>query len=393
MAIRIFETMIDEFDIRRVKDATSIVEVMSEFVTLKKSGSMYECLCPFHDDNHIGNFKVNPRRNTYCCYSCGAWGDSLSFLEDYAGMDFHDAFYYLAAKYGIYVKGQESYKPKKKPTPCKPHTPPPALPVWEFNKKFLEKRRDLTDDNLYNWIMSLPWNDRQRERIPGIMDAYFVGHSRDGRSIFWQIDEIGRARTAKLMRYQPDGHRDKSRYSITWMHSLFEREGLFDPDKAEIHPTLFGMHLLDVSLRATVNIVESEKSALIAAIYFGEFKNDIWMATGGKTRMTYDYFLPIIARKRKVNLYPDIDAIEVWKKLAQELDYDKVKLQDRFMLNNWNTEKDGPKADIADIIVRLLYEQRANKTQSVDDVLDVMKASNPHLADLINRLHLTPVTP
>ena len=382
--------MIDEFDIRKVRDAASIVEVMSEFVTLRKCGSMYECLCPFHDDHNLGSFKVNPRRNTYCCYSCGAWGDSLDFLMDYAGMSFVDAITYLAAKYGIILRGMDSYKPIKKPTPCKPHTPPPSLPVWEFNKKFLEKRRDLSQDNLYNWIVQLPWDDRQRNRIPGIMAAYFVGHSKDGRSIFWQIDELGRARTAKLMRYQADGHRDKGKYSITWMHTIFEREGLYDPDKAEIHPTLFGMHLLDVSPTATINIVESEKTALLASIYFGEFKNDIWMATGGKNRMTKDLFLPIIARHRKVNLYPDIDGIEEWQNLALSLESDKVKMQDKFMKKIWR-EEDGPKADLADIIVRLLEEKRAGKTQAVTKAIEEMSSRNPMLATLIKRLHLEPI--
>ena len=384
--------MIDEFDIRKVRDAASIVEVMSEFVTLRKCGSMYECLCPFHDDHNLGSFKVNPRRNTYCCYSRGAWGDSLDFLMDYAGMSFVDAINYLAVKYGIIIRGMDSYKPIIQPTPCKPHTPPPALPVWEFNKKFLEKRRDLTDDNLYKWIVSLPWDDRQRNRIPGIMAAYFVGHSRDGRSIFWQIDELGRARTAKLMRYQADGHRDKGKYSITWMHTIFEREGLYDPDKAEIRPTLFGMHLLDVSPTATINIVESEKTALIASIYFGEFKNDIWMATGGKNRMTKDLFLPIIARRRKVNIYPDIDGIEEWQNLALSLESDKVKMQDKFMIKIWR-EVDGPKADLADIIVRLLEEKHTGKTQAVAEVIEEMSARNPMLATLIERLHLEPIIP
>ena len=382
--------MIDEFDIRRVRDAASIVEVMSEWLTIRKCGSMYECLCPFHDDRHLGSFKINPRRNTYTCYSCGAWGDSLDFLMDYAGMTFHDAVCYLAEKYGIHVQGQESYQPKKKPTPCHPHTPSPALPVYEFDKKYLNARRDLSNDNLYNWIVSLPWNDKQRARIPGIMAAYFVGHSKDGRSIFWQIDELGRARTAKLMRYQPDGHRDKSKYAITWLHTIFEREGLYNPDKAEVRPTMFGMHLLDVAPNSTVNIVESEKSALVAAIYFGEFKNDIWMATGGKTKMKLEYFLPIIAHHRRVNLYPDVDAIDEWINIARSFESDRVKMQDKYMLAH-HTEADGPKADIADIIVRLLYEQKACKTQKVAEVLDIMKAHNPHLAKLVNRLQLTPI--
>lgn len=382
--------MIDEYDIRRVRDAASIVEVMSEWLTLKKCGSKYECLCPFHDDHHLGSFKINPRTNTYCCYSCNAWGDSIDFLEDYAGMTFTEAVYYLADKYGIHMQGKEEYNLTKKPVKCKPNIPPPSLPIFEFDKKYLYARRDLSNDNLYKWIVSLPWNEKQRSRIPGIMDAYFVGHSKDGRSIFWQIDELGRARTAKLMRYQPDGHRDKTKFSTTFLHAIFEKNGLYNEEKEKVNQTLFGMHLLDVSPTANVNIVESEKSALVAAIYFGEFKNDIWMASGGKKLINQEKMLPIIARHRNVSLYPDMDAIDEWRKIAQSLEYDKVKIQDRFIKNN-HIEADGPKADIADIIVRILEKQRSMTTQTPAQIIEEMAKINPQLQNLIDKLGLEPV--
>ena len=377
--------MIDTFTIQRVKDASNIVEVISEFLTLKKSGKQYTCLCPFHADRNIGNFKVNPIRGYYTCYACGAHGNSIDFLMNYGGMTFSDAIRYLGTKYGIYVDDEKTpVNPKVK---CKPHTPPPQLPMMEFDEKYLSARRDLTNDNLVNWINSLRWTEQQRASISGILNAYFVGHSADGSSIFWQIDELFRVRTAKLMKYQSNGHRSKEDFSTTWMHSIFEKAKLFDPDQKEVITTLFGLHLLDASPNADINIVESEKSALIAAIYFRDFGTGIWMASGGKTMLTREKLLPIIARHRNIVLYPDIDAIDEWTDIAKELEYDKVRVNSTFIKKLWR-EEDGPTADIADIIVRLLSDRRSNEPKTPAQIIEEMAKINPQLQNLIDKLGL-----
>ena len=61
--------MIDELTIQRIIDAANVVDVLSDFYTLKKTGSEFECLCPFHADKHLGSFKVSPRKNIYMCFS------------------------------------------------------------------------------------------------------------------------------------------------------------------------------------------------------------------------------------------------------------------------------------------------------------------------------------
>ena len=70
---------IDKLTIEKIKDAASIVDVIGDFYDLKKKGVNYECLCPFHDDRHLGSFKISPKKNTYSCYSCGAHGNSVDF--------------------------------------------------------------------------------------------------------------------------------------------------------------------------------------------------------------------------------------------------------------------------------------------------------------------------
>ena len=180
--------MIDEFDIRRIKDAAGILDVIKDFIPdVKKSGSDYECLCPFHNDRHIGSFKISPRRNTYHCFSCGKHGGPVDFLMDYANMTFPDAIRYLGAKYGIPVEGSENYHPRI----AKPHTPPPPLPMLVLPNEYVNMKRDLSNDTLCNWLRSLPWQQEQKDRVDKMLKNYLVGHSKFGHTIFWQMDEKG----------------------------------------------------------------------------------------------------------------------------------------------------------------------------------------------------------
>ena len=381
--------MFSDIDIRRIKDSASIREVMEDFITLKREGPNYTCLCPFHADRHLGSFKISTKHNSYHCFSCGASGGPVDFLMDYAGYTFPEAIRYLGAKYGITIEGSENYHPK----PCKPHEPPKPLPMLVMNKDYVLARRDLTDDTLCKWIKSLPWNDEQRGRIDKVLKNYLVGHSKQGHTIFWQMDERGHLRTGKMMRYLPNGHRDReSDGNFSWIHTKLAQAGMFNPDEQDVHTTIFGLHLLDYYPDATVNIVESEKTALICAIYFGETCNDLWMASGGLSMLTRERLAPIIERGRKISLYPDHDAVNKWQVQAESLGYDKIKVQSMFVNRNWKPD-DGEKADIADIIVRLLEETRTGKVQRVGDTIKQMILTNPFLENLIERFQLTPIIP
>jgi DNA primase len=74
--------MIDSQTVERIKDAANIVEVVSEFVTLKKSGANYKGLCPFHNEK-TPSFMVSPARNTCHCFGCGKGGKLTAMvIED-----------------------------------------------------------------------------------------------------------------------------------------------------------------------------------------------------------------------------------------------------------------------------------------------------------------------
>lgn len=98
--------MIDRQTVERIKDAANIVEVVSEFVTLKKSGANYKGLCPFHNEK-TPSFMVSPARNTCHCFGCGKGGNPISFIMEHEQMTYPEALRWLANKYHIEIQERE----------------------------------------------------------------------------------------------------------------------------------------------------------------------------------------------------------------------------------------------------------------------------------------------
>ena len=98
--------MIDRATIQRVMDATDIVDVVKEFVTLRKAGANYKGLCPFHNER-TPSFSVSPARQMCKCFSCGKGGNAVHFLMELEHMTYPEAIKWLGKKYGIEVKEKE----------------------------------------------------------------------------------------------------------------------------------------------------------------------------------------------------------------------------------------------------------------------------------------------
>lgn len=92
--------MIDEQLKQQIKDANEIVDVIGEFVSLRKKGINYIGICPFHPDRHP-SMTVSPSRQTYKCFVCGKGGDVLQFIQDHENMSFNEAITWLANRVGI----------------------------------------------------------------------------------------------------------------------------------------------------------------------------------------------------------------------------------------------------------------------------------------------------
>ena len=98
--------MIDHSTIERIIDAAQIVDVVSEFVTLKKKGVNYVGLCPFHDDK-TPSFYVSPAKGLCKCFACGKGGNAVHFIMEHEQMSYPEALKWLANKYHIEIQERE----------------------------------------------------------------------------------------------------------------------------------------------------------------------------------------------------------------------------------------------------------------------------------------------
>ncbi|MCR5314664.1 MAG: DNA primase [Bacteroidaceae bacterium] len=98
--------MISPITIERIRSAANIVDVVSEYVTLRRAGSSYRGLCPFHDDT-TPSFSVSPARGICKCFACGEGGDVVHFIMKQEQLGYYDALRFLAKKYGIEVEERE----------------------------------------------------------------------------------------------------------------------------------------------------------------------------------------------------------------------------------------------------------------------------------------------
>lgn len=181
-------------------------------------------------------------------------------------------------------------------------------------------------------------------------EEYRVGVTREGATIFPQIDIEGRCRTAKIMRYSSTtGHRLKGQAgAIDWVHSRMKKSGNL-PQDWELSQCLFGEHLLAKHPEEPVAVVESEKTAVICSAFI---PNYVWVATGGKSQLNERMN---VLKGRKVLVFPDSDGYEEWcAKIEQFPDLD-IQVSDLLHINA-TTEEQERQIDLADVII----EERIN---------------------------------
>lgn len=98
--------MIDKATIDKIMDAANIVDVVSEFVTLRKAGVNYKGLCPFHNEK-TPSFVVSPSKGYCHCFSCGKGGNVVGFIMEHEQMTYPEALRWLAKKYNIEIHERE----------------------------------------------------------------------------------------------------------------------------------------------------------------------------------------------------------------------------------------------------------------------------------------------
>lgn len=231
------------------------------------------------------------------------------------------------------------------------------------------------------------------QAIKETIDPYFIGCTKDKATVFPQIDEKGKCRTAKIQGYnQVTGKRIKD--SINWMHATLKKEEKL-PDNFNLQMCLFGLHLIRSKRNKgkTICICESEESAIIAAGVFPEY---IWMAAGALHWLNVDKLIPL--KGWNVILYPDTSktgvAFDKWNKIAQKASLQGLDVVMSTLLEECCSQEQKEQGyDIGDFLIDILREQRREQLQSSElskqelNLIE-MKKKNPLLEMFIEKLEL-----
>lgn len=293
-------------------------------------------------------------RSRFTCPQCGQpkkfkrYIDTQTgaYLADHAGRcDRADkcGYHYTPKQYfadnpGITVA---AYQPAK-PQPVLPHsTLPPGL---------MQKSCGYYHQNYFAHFLGWLYGDAVTQRL---ISEYHIGTSKHwyGACIFWQVDARQKVRTGKIMLYNAQtGKRVKQPFNhIAWVHNI-----LGDTDY-QLKQCLFGEHLLPRYPHKTVALVESEKTAVIAAGFMPEY---LWLAAGSLEGLNPAKCK--VLKGRNVILFPDMDGFFKWQDKARELN-DRIpaaifQISD-FMQRNVLQHQRQPGMDIADMYINEHFRQ------------------------------------
>ena len=249
---------------------------------------------------------------------------------------------------------QDWREPRRQPLKPKPQPPKPLCTIpMEYVTRSVRLDRD---SSLTAWLGTFI----DPLVLEGLKDLFRLGITRTGDVIFFQIDEQGRCRSGKMMKYnQVDGHRIKDENApnrINWIHIPLKKQGVL-PENWELSQCLFGAHQLPLYPDRKVILVESEKTCLIGTAFLPQY---IWLATGGKDINLKPETLSVL-RGRDVTAFPDLDAIERWKEKLKPFPYIKI-----VPLMRKVAEKEGlpDNADLADWLIKRFGTPRAASSGS-----------------------------
>jgi hypothetical protein len=338
--------MIPQATEEAIKAAAKIYDVVSDAVTLKRSGSGYVGLCPFHDER-TPSFNLSPAKNIFKCFGCGESGDAVSFVMKHLNKSYPEALEYLAGLYNINIDNSGS-KPKKDfKVPPRPAPPPPPPPTY-FPKSSMVASLKAYDKNNFTQFLK----DRFGADVASeLIGRYFVGTSKywPGANVFWLIDALGRVRSGKIMVYNPEtGKRIRDKMP-TWSHTAAKLKDFV------LGQCFHGEHLLSKRPTTPVGIVESEKTAILASAYLPE---NIWLASGGKDGLGLSKCA--VLKGRSVTLWPDASLPDKDGKTAFQLWSDKAA----------ELQKAGYSVGVSNLIERLATDdERANGYDLADYLL------------------------
>ena len=167
--------MIDVQTKQRIIDAANILEVVQDFVSLRRSGVSYVGLCPFHSDRKP-SFYVSPSKNVCKCFSCGEGGSPVHFIMKHEQLSYNEALRYLAKKYHIEIVEREETDEEKKAASERQS----LFILNDYAQKFFVDQLHNTDDGRNIGLSYF----RERGLRPDIIEKFGLGYAPELRNIF-----------------------------------------------------------------------------------------------------------------------------------------------------------------------------------------------------------------
>lgn len=161
---------IPEETVDRIRQAADIVEVVGDFVSLKKRGSNYIACCPFHNEK-TPSFNVNPTRQIYKCFGCGKAGDAVRFVMDIENIGYGEALRFLAKKYSIEIQEQETTPEEQ----IRQNERESLYIILNFAKTFYQQTLTETEEGQSIGLSYF----RERGFTNPTIDAFELGYSQD----------------------------------------------------------------------------------------------------------------------------------------------------------------------------------------------------------------------
>ena len=197
----------------------------------------------------------------------------------------------------IYFDTGRKYVPRPKPKPQ-------SLPSYINPEVFKQLLHGYENNTLIQYLCGIVGVEVTCRAI----EQYYIGTSKKGGTIFWQIDRCGKIHTGKVIQYAEDGHRRKDiSPPVGWVHTALKIPNFV------LSQCMFGEHLLHDTTKM-VAIVESEKTAIIASMYLPQF---LWLACGGSEGLNPNKCMCL--KGREVVLYPDAGMLNKWHGKAEQL--------------------------------------------------------------------------
>ncbi len=343
-----FKMEISENTVLKTKEA-DLVSIIGKFVKLKRAGSRYVGLCPFHNEK-TPSFTVTINKG-YKCFGCGQGGsNAVDFIMKYTGQQFVDAVIQIASMTGINVEKNVIPGLNKRVVNIVNKIEP--APIDYIPKNKIEQNLEFySRNNLYDFFVQL----FSETVASNVFKKYGIGSSKyygNGTTCFIQKDIDGNIRQIKVMMYDKEsGKRRQDLKPLIIGKSIMGKN-------ANLVQCFFGEPLINEKL--PIALCESEKTAALCSVCYPQF---IWLATGGKfgCNMTNPLVNKVLIGK-EIHLFPDVDGIEDWRLAADELKEQGFNV----FLNEvmFQHAKPGSKEDIADLV---LMNRAANGILLNDD--------------------------